>query len=300
MVEFKEVDINFPFEVGVLPDQAQALKFVDFLSSLGIKATVKMTFGGNYTIFVAEERDVSQAKLELLRFGNNPFAKAYNQASWQRGKSYRKERSFNSTFIGFSLGSYRWSLFSLTSIVEIICLVVYILTLVPSLEPSVMRALSWTYLEQVTALFELHRVITPVFLHFGILHIAFNLVMFEALARPIERYLGLAKLAYILFSLTIFSNAVELLISKPNTIFGGISGVVYGVIGYMGVLSRRTDLPASFKLPNGLLLVSVIFIGIGFLFDGIANMSHLSGLVLGLVLGFVDLSRSTLNYKARY
>ena len=72
MAQFKEIDdYNFPFEIGVLPRRELALKFADYLNSIGIKATAKPGFGANYSIYVANESDVSKAKLELLRFGNN-------------------------------------------------------------------------------------------------------------------------------------------------------------------------------------------------------------------------------------
>ena len=97
MAQFKEIDdYNFPFEIGVMRDRGAALKFADYLNSIGIKATAKPGFGANYSIYVANEADVSKAKLELLRFGNNPFAKAYNQAAWAQGKTPKRERTVSS------------------------------------------------------------------------------------------------------------------------------------------------------------------------------------------------------------
>ena len=268
MAQFKEIDdYNFPFEIGVMRDRGAALKFADYLNSIGIKATAKPGFGANYSIYVANEADVSKAKLELLRFGNNPFAKAYNQAAWAQGKTPKRERTVSSRagFLSFSMGTYTWSLMSLTSIIEVICLLIFVLGLVPDLERAILGALSWYHWDQVVADFQVWRVLTPIFLHFGIIHILFNLVMFEAFARPIERHFG--------------------------AIFGGLSGVVYGVIGYMGVLSRRHDLPGDLRLPPGLLLVSIIFIGIGFFLSGIANICHLGGLLVGMALALVDFKR---------
>ena len=118
MAQFKEIDdYNFPFEIGVMRDRGAALKFADYLNSIGIKATAKPGFGANYSIYVANEADVSKAKLELLRFGNNPFAKAYNQAAWAQGKTPKRERTVSSRagFLSFSMGTYTWSLVSLGS-----------------------------------------------------------------------------------------------------------------------------------------------------------------------------------------
>ena len=48
MAQFKEIDdYNFPFEIGVMRDRGAALKFADYLNSIGIKATAKPGFGAN-------------------------------------------------------------------------------------------------------------------------------------------------------------------------------------------------------------------------------------------------------------
>lgn len=296
MVEFKEVDdINFPFEVGVLPRKDMALKFADYLNSKGIKACAKPGFGANYVVLVANERDVSPAKLELLRFGNNPFAKAYNKAAWDRGRVLRKEKSISSGFMSFSMGTYRWTPFSLTSAIELICLVCFLLSFFSrSMEYTLASSLGWLSLENITQDFQIYRVITPIFLHFGFLHIAFNLVMFEAFARPIERYMGAGKLLYLILSIAIVSNCLQFIIyhgMAQNALFGGMSGVVYGIICYMGILSRRQDLPSELKIPPGLLTVSIIFIALGFFMNDVANFCHLGGLAMGLLLALVDFKR---------
>ena len=292
MAQFKEIDdINFPYEIGALKERSLALTFADYLNSIGIKATAKPVFGASYSIYVANEADISKAKLELLRYGNNPFAKAYNQAAWSRGRSVKKEKTMGGGFLSFSMGTYQWTLFSLTSLIEVICLALYLVMLVPDFNDLMIRALGWLGMGQVTEGFELYRVITPIFLHFGIFHIAFNLVMFEAFGRPIERHFGAFKLGYIVISIAIVSNILQMIFTPHGAVFGGMSGVVYGLIGYMGILSFRQDLPEELRLPQGLLLVSIIFIGIGFFFSGIANLCHVGGMVLGIALGFLDYKR---------
>ncbi len=293
MAQFKEIDdYNFPFEIGLLPKRELAFKFADYLNSIGIKAVAKPSFGSSYSIFVANESDVSRAKLELLRFGENPFNQAYNKAAWNRGRTLKRERRVKSNMLGFSMGSYTWTPFSVVSIIEIICLVFFVLSLIPGLDRSIEVMLGGLSLRDITENFEVWRLLTPAFLHFGFLHIAFNLVMFEAIARPLERHLGGWHIFYVTLSIAIVSNLLQYIFLPPNTIFGGLSGVVYGVIGYMGILSRRADVPQDMKLPPGLLLVCVVFIILGFLFfSGISNICHLGGLLMGAALGFINYKR---------
>ena len=293
MAQFKEVDdINFPFEVGTLPRQDMAFKFADFLNSRGIKATAKPGFGVNYIVYVAQEKDVSIAKLELLRFGNNPFAREYNQASWAQGRKVKREKVIgDNSWLSFSMGTYRWTPFSVTSGLEILCLLLFVLSLVPGIEQALLSSLAWFSWGQITESFELWRVVTPILLHSGLLHIAFNMVMFEAFARPVERFMGHGKILYLVLSIAIFSNILQFIFLQGQGIFGGMSGVVYGVIGYMAIISRRHDIPEALRLPPGLFMVSVIFIGIGFFMSGIANLCHLGGFIMGVLLAFADYKR---------
>ena len=127
------------------------------------------------------------------------------------------------------------------------------------------------------------------------MHIAFNLVMFEAMARPIERFFGKSKLFSLVVSIGLLSNVLQYCFIDGNTVFGGLSGVVYGVIAYCALVSKSENVPDGFFIPKGLLAVSIIFIGLGFIFSGIANLCHLGGLVVGLVWGLVDLKK--LNIK---
>ena len=290
MAEFKEIDdINFPYEAGLIKDRAQALTFADYLNSKGIKAVAKPGFGSSYAIYVRDESDVSKVKIELLHFMNSPFAKEYNKAAWASGRTVKRERTQGQGTLGFMMGNYAWNPFTLTSVIEIICIAIYLVMLLSNLEPYLLGTLSWTSLAQITEGGEVWRVIIPIFLHFGILHIAFNLVMFEAFARNIERFLGTFKLLGLVLAMAVFSNAVQLLFQDGMHVYGGMSGVVYGVIGYMGILSRREDIPEGLRIPNGLLLVSVIFIGFGFFLSGMANFAHVGGLVVGMLAGLIDL-----------
>ncbi|HAH71488.1 MAG TPA: hypothetical protein DCL74_07425 [Succinivibrionaceae bacterium] len=157
-----------------------------------------------------------------------------------------------------------------------------------------LETFSLTRMQDFSWPLDVYRLLTPVFLHFGIMHIAFNLVMWEAMARPVERYLGKTKLFSVFIGVSLISNVLQFAFMPYNGIFGGLSGAVYGVIAYMGTLSRRDDCPEGFYFPKGLIAVSAVFIVFGFFSSGTANICHLGGLLLGLVLGYLDLKRAKL------
>ena len=284
MAEPEVNDDNFIYQVGLLPTRELALNFVDYVASRGLKATAKAEFSGAFGIYVARAEDVSRVKLELLHYGNNPFAKAYRQAAWQRGAQVPPERKTQRA--GFSFWTLQ--LTSGTTIFELICVLLYGLSFFPAAYNYAYALLGLYRLTDVTAHFELWRLITPIFFHFGILHIAFNLVMWEALARPLERSLGRLKLLSLTIVIAMLSNALQFAFLAQPAIFGGLSGVVYGLIGYLGVRSLSPQTPLSLRLPRGLLTVSIIFIAFGFFMSGIANFCHAGGLIVGALWGLWD------------
>ncbi len=280
----KLADEVFPVKAGMVARRDLALSFVDYLQTQGLKAQAREEFSGAWGIYAKDAQDASRIKLELLRFGENPFAKAYRQAAWQRGA--RTQGAARQQRAGFSL----WMLqpWSVTTLVEALCVLIYLLSFFPGAFNQAYAWLGLYRLSDVTASFELWRLITPIFFHFGILHIAFNLVMWEAFARPLERTLGRLKLTSLSIVIAMLSNALQFAFISEPAVFGGLSGVVYGLIGYLGMRSFGGRAPAGLQLPRGLLTVSVIFIAFGFFMSGIANFCHAGGLAVGALWGLWD------------
>ena len=81
------------------------------------------------------------------------------------------------------------------------------------------------------------RLLTPVFIHFGWLHIAFNSLWMWELGGKLELRLGSAMLGLLVVITGTGSNIAQFLYTGPS-LFGGMSGVVYGLLGYCWVLGR--------------------------------------------------------------
>ena len=75
-------------------------------------------------------------------------------------------------------------------------------------------------LEQTLSLGEYWRLITPIFLHFGLMHIVFNSLILWEFGRRIEHSKGALHLLLILFIAAVVSNTAQYILS-PNTAFGG-------------------------------------------------------------------------------
>ncbi|PCM43515.1 rhomboid family intramembrane serine protease [Marinobacter sp. ANT_B65] len=133
------------------------------------------------------------------------------------------------------------------------------------------------------------RLFTPDFLHFSWTHIIFNSVMLWFLGSQVEWFDGRGRLAVLFVITSLFSNGLQYMISGP--LFGGLSGVVYGILGYCW-LSQRT-LP-RFQFPPALVTFAVVWMVIGFTplpellgLGSMANEAHLGGFVAGLVLAAI-------------
>ena len=134
------------------------------------------------------------------------------------------------------------------------------------------------------------RLITPIFLHFGMLHLAFNALWYWELGRRIELYSGSLWLLglTILFGLT--SNLAQWLVS-PDVVFGGLSGVLYGLLGYCWIYQMLAP-NVFFALPKGVVILMLVWLALGVSglitlagLGAIANAAHIGGLVCGCIAG---------------
>ncbi len=140
------------------------------------------------------------------------------------------------------------------------------------------------------------RLITPIFLHFGLLHVVFNSLWTWELGKRIEIAKGSFNLLGVILLIAIGSNIGQFLWqSQQHQIanFGGMSGVVYGLLGYIWVVGKFYRHPL-FMLPPGMMIFMLGWLvfcmsGVFEIFagnTGVANAAHVCGLLMGLFLGF--------------
>jgi GlpG protein len=139
---------------------------------------------------------------------------------------------------------------------------------------------------------QLWRLVTPVFLHFGWLHITFNALWCWELGRRIEVALGGLQLLGLFLLIACLSNLAQAQVSGP-VLFGGLSGVVYGWLAFAWVAGRlnprwRAMVPAS---PIMLFMVGWLLVCVTGVIDvlgfSVANAAHVGGLAAGALLGAV-------------
>ena len=133
------------------------------------------------------------------------------------------------------------------------------------------------------------RLISPMLLHFGWLHLVFNVLWWLDLGRRIECQSRLLLVALLLFT-SVAANVAQAW--QVASLFGGLSGVIYGLLGYIWVMDRYN--PVRYHLPQNILIFMLLWLllGISGLFPALgfgdmANMAHIGGLVAGVAWGFM-------------
>ncbi len=142
---------------------------------------------------------------------------------------------------------------------------------------------------------EYYRLLTAMFMHFGIRHIMNNMLVLFVLGDNLERALGHVK--YLIFYLLcgIGSNWVSMMAHPTDTmtVSAGASGAIFGVVG--GLLYVVTANKGRLEDLSTRQLVIMIFFSLylGYTSTGVDNTAHLSGLVIGIVLAIILYHRPT-------
>ena len=134
------------------------------------------------------------------------------------------------------------------------------------------------------------RLWSPMLLHFGFLHLAMNMMWYWELGRRIEFQQGRWFLLSLTLIAALVSNVSQFVMSDAS-LFGGLSGVLYAVLGHCWIYQRIYP-QASYALPKGVVAMMLIWLllclfgvvtALGF--GQIANAAHVSGLLLGCFTG---------------
>ncbi len=298
-------------ELGIITEEQNARALADYLLTLDIATKVVTNRDGRFGVWVQNEDRLGQAREVLDEFVRDPnearFQSATRTAKEIRKRAEEVEAQFRKrsvdlrerwegpiyrrapwTFglIVVSVGVFVaekfypgqilfWLLFSLRGITA----------------EGFVRDLGFANILQG----EVWRLITPIFLHSGIWHIAFNMMALGAFGQRIEMVKGRWNFALIVLVSAIASNVGQFLLAGGG--FGGMSGVVFALVGYLwmkGQLAPEEGL--GLDRQNAQLMFGWFLLGIiaplvmpegrGFPFN-MANGAHGVGLASGLLFGLL-------------
>lgn len=130
---------------------------------------------------------------------------------------------------------------------------------------------------------------SAMFLHFGFLHLALNMLALWDSGRLVERVLGPARFLAVFAAAGLSGNLLSLIAQGDRAVSGGASGAVFGVYGALLAilwLERRHPRAGEFRpLFLGAILFTGINIVLGFQITGIDNAAHIGGLLAGMLAG---------------
>ncbi|MBQ6834739.1 MAG: rhomboid family intramembrane serine protease [Lachnospiraceae bacterium] len=134
---------------------------------------------------------------------------------------------------------------------------------------------------------EYYRLLTAMFMHFGIDHIINNMIVLFALGDNLERALGHIKYLLLYLFCGVGANWISMMMDSPDSmvVSAGASGAVFGVVGglFYAVLVNRGQLEDLST--RQLIVMIVLSLYLGFTESGVDNVAHIGGLILGILAG---------------
>lgn len=233
--------------------------------------------GDHHVVYIADAARFQQARDLLDALVANPYDQRFSAAAWRAGETELKQRRSPPLMSG----NWLKRMGPVTKVVLILCVAVfgYGFFIDASLYHALLFAPSWGDLAQ-----QPWRLVTPVLLHFSVLHIVFNLLWWSDLGSIIERFQSSSQLLLVALVTGVAGNLLQFSASGPN--FGGMSGVVYGLLGYLWMYGRSNP-EAGYALRREVVVIMMVWLVICWvgLADVVANEAHFGGLASGCILG---------------
>lgn len=271
-------------EIGQLPNARAAQAFIDYLKGLNIQCHAVQHAQG-VGLMISNPADESQARVELEQFANNPYDSKYLQASWDNGDT-TAQFNYGPGAKGL-LQQFLTGAGPLTLITFFACVAVFA-GMNLGFADAIYTQLSFFGAVPQSDISQIWRLFTPSLMHFSAMHIIFNLLWWWYLGGKIETRLGVRPLLFLLVIAGTIPSVVQFYMTGPN--FGGLSGVVYAVVGYTWLMGVRQP-KCGIHLPQAYMGFMMVWLVLGFtdiLGMPIANGAHIGGLLVGLAQALFD------------
>lgn len=287
--------------IGHLDAEKHARRFGDFLYLRGIENEVEPESGA-WSIWICDEEEVEEARALLDKFQSDPDHAEFRVDSDKIQKRKEKEAKEHEAYrkrvhdgrqLLNRFGSYGAGPF--TSLLIAGCVLVALISQFGSNTDALLPFFITKYQATgggVSALPEIRhgevwRIFTPMLIHFGLMHLFFNMLWLFHLGSMIESRQGTWFLVPLILSIAGVSNLAQFFVSGPA--FGGMSGVVFGLFGYIWT-KTKFDPHSGYFLDQMTVVLMVVWFFLcltGFV-GAIANVVHAVGLGLGMLWGFLN------------
>lgn len=300
--------------IGHLPAEPDARRFVDYLFTRSIAAHAEENAGGAWELWVEHDDHLDAGRAELQQFQADPAAARFDSADAaatlrkkEEAAAEKRRRNFRdvrtTTFAAPS------NAVPATMAIIGIAVALHVVTHFGGDGPAVATLRALLFVDPVVESTEnfgsrstmfyslmngqLWRLVTPAFLHGGLLHILFNMMWMLDLGRRIEPMKGSGKfigLVLLIAALSNFAQAGWYAVTPWNpehyNVFLGMSGVVAGLFGYAWMCGRYRSYEriGVSQYETGMMLGWLAICSFGFV-GPIANAAHWGGLIVGMAIG---------------
>jgi GlpG protein len=300
-------------EIGSIAREQDARTLADHLLTLNITTKLEPK-GGGWAVWVHREDRVPEARAVLAEFEKDPSdprfrgsvktAKEIRKQLKQEEKAYRKRvRDLRDRWEGamYLRAPLAFALIVFSVVVTVLMHFSYSTVFYLSFSERFFTAFG--ALDRDTGFEaikrgEVWRLITPIFLHFGIFHLFFNMTAMRYLGERVETRKGTWRFALICLVAAIGGNVGQFY--KSGGAFGGMSGVVFALAGYLWIKGHTDPADGLFlseRSVNWMLgwfllgIIAPLTVGNdqvprGFPYN-MANVAHGVGLGVGMVFGLL-------------
>jgi GlpG protein len=286
--------------IGRLNTEPNARTFGDYLTSLEIRNTVEPEADGQWAVWVYSEDQLDAAGKALADYLANPNDPKFRRASAKAGAMRQREEKEKTDFAKRVLTrETMWGSFTLGPLTLALMGACIGLALGAGFPPPDSRYLAdepcyrHLYISVLAPIMgflpevrhgEIWRLITPIFIHMGVPHILFNMLCLKDFGSMIESRLGSMKFLLMVLLIGAGSNIGQYGVSGPD--FGGMSGVLYGLFGYIW-MRGRFDPASGLRLPQAdiVMMVGWFFLCLFHVIPHVANGCHGFGLLMGMAWG---------------
>ena len=314
-------------QVGTVASEREAKVFEDYLLARGIKAKILATKAGGREIWVQNEDQVAEAIDEFRAFEKAPNDPRY-KSSRETAREVRraaekaeKEHQKNTRDLRERWEGSGWRKYPLTMALIVASVIITVFTnfgrdAVAGIDqeslnrPTLLRTMLFSdytirlEMEPPWIEFDGHgfddirhgqvwRLVTPIFLHFTVWHLVFNMSALRYFGGTIELRRGTWRFLVIVLVSAIASNVGECLIelqTRDVTNFGGMSGVGYALFGYLWMKGWAHP-EERLGVNDNTIIIMVVWFLLCFThvfrntLGPVANAAHGIGLVVGMTFG---------------
>lgn len=300
-------------QIGKIESAEQAARFLGFLDIRGIPAQLDSAPDG-IRIWVKDEDRLEESRQALTRFLADPSASEFKVAPKPRESEQRTRspRTVGSRPIDVRREIWNRGMARRTPVASMLIAISILVALVSNLGTDryglAMQSLSFYNPSHITSpqwndaygpwsdilRGQIWRLLTPIFIHFGITHVLFNMLMVASLGTSLETRQGSQRLAWIVLVAGVLGNVGQIFLDPSLGGYGGMSGVVYGLAGFMWIRGIRAPEEGPALSKESLFFLTFwLVLGFAGVLDQpasnarMANWAHLFGFLGGILVAWM-------------